>query len=79
VRFRPRDEFLRFEEITRFVRVITNGRSQLRLTVASRSSGSELPQLVKLSGRLTLTKIWLTTNASIEEQAAALRQLGSSD
>ena len=55
VRFRPRDEILTFEEITRFVRVVSQmGVRRLRLTGGEPLVRSELPRLVKMLTALAL-------------------------
>src|SRR3990170_8113602 len=54
VRFRPREEILTFEEITRFVRVVSQmGVRRLRLTGGEPLVRAELAQLVGQLSRLT--------------------------
>src|SRR3954449_9246107 len=49
VRFRPRDEILTFEEITRFASVVSQmGVRRLRLTGGEPLVRAELPRLVKM-------------------------------
>jgi cyclic pyranopterin phosphate synthase len=79
VRFRPRNEILTFEEITRFVRVVSQmGVRRLRLTGGEPLVRSELPRLVKMLADLPLIEdLALTTNGILlEEQAEALREAG---
>jgi cyclic pyranopterin phosphate synthase len=79
VRFRPRDELLTFEEITRFVRVVSQmGVHRLRLTGGEPLVRAELPRLVAmLAGLPDIDDIALTTNGILlTEQAEALRAAG---
>jgi cyclic pyranopterin phosphate synthase len=79
VRFRPRDELLTFEEITRFVRVVSQmGVHRLRLTGGEPLVRAELPRLVEmLAGLPDIDDIALTTNGILlTEQAEALRAAG---
>jgi cyclic pyranopterin phosphate synthase len=79
VRFKPRDELLTFEEITRFVRVVSQmGVRRLRLTGGEPLVRSGLPRLVEqLAGLPNVDDIALTTNGILlVEQAAALRRAG---
>ncbi|MEX0641599.1 MAG: GTP 3',8-cyclase MoaA [Pirellulales bacterium] len=79
VRFRPRDEILTFEEITRFVSVVSQmGVRRLRLTGGEPLVRSELPRLVKMLSDLPgIDDLALTTNGILlEEQAAELRSAG---
>jgi cyclic pyranopterin phosphate synthase len=79
VRFRPRDEILTFEEITRFVCVVAQmGVHRLRLTGGEPLVRTDLPRLVKmLAGVPGIDDLALTTNGILlEEQAADLRAAG---
>jgi cyclic pyranopterin phosphate synthase len=79
VRFRPRDELLTFEEITRFVSVVSQmGVRRLRLTGGEPLVRAELPRLVEmLAGLPGIDDLALTTNGILlTEQAAALRRAG---
>jgi cyclic pyranopterin phosphate synthase len=79
VRFRPRDELLTFEEITRFVRVVSQmGVRRLRLTGGEPLVRAELPRLVQMLANLPgIDDLALTTNGILlTEQAAALRRAG---
>src|SRR5687767_894022 len=79
VRFRPRDEILTFEEITRFVRVVSQmGVHRLRLTGGEPLVRSDLPRLVKMLADLPgIDDLALTTNGILlDEQAADLRRAG---
>jgi GTP 3',8-cyclase len=79
VRFRPREEILTFEEITRLVQVVSQmGVRRLRLTGGEPLVRSELPRLVKMLADLPLIEdLALTTNGILlEEQAEELRQAG---
>src|SRR6185436_8358554 len=79
VQFRPRDEILTFEEITRFVSVVSQmGVRRLRLTGGEPLVRSGLPRLVKLLAELPgIDDLALTTNGILlEEQAADLRRAG---
>jgi GTP 3',8-cyclase len=79
VRFRPRDEILTFEEITRFVRVVAQmGVHRLRLTGGEPLVRSDLPRLVKMLADLPgIDDLALTTNGILlDEQAADLRRAG---
>jgi cyclic pyranopterin phosphate synthase len=79
VRFRPRHEILTFEEITRFVRVVSQmGVHRLRLTGGEPLVRAELPRLVKMLAALPgVDDLALTTNGILlAEQAAELRSAG---
>src|SRR4051794_39820424 len=79
VRFRPRDEILTFEEITRFVRMVAQmGVHRLRLTGGEPLVRAELPQLVRMLAEVPgVDDLALTTNGILlEEQAADLRRAG---
>ena len=79
VQFRPRDEILTFEEITRFVSVVSQmGVHRLRLTGGEPLVRSGLPRLVKLLAELPgIDDLALTTNGILlEEQAADLQRAG---
>ncbi|HEX3601898.1 MAG TPA: GTP 3',8-cyclase MoaA, partial [Lacipirellulaceae bacterium] len=75
----PRDEILTFEEITRFVSVVSQmGVRRLRLTGGEPLVRAELPQLVRMLAALPdIEDLALTTNGILlEEQAADLRRAG---
>jgi len=79
VRFRPRDEILSFEEITRFVRVVAQmGVHRLRLTGGEPLVRADLPRLVKMLAAVPgIDDLALTTNGILlAEQAADLRSAG---
>jgi cyclic pyranopterin phosphate synthase len=79
IRFRPRDEILSFEEIVRFVRVVSQmGVRRLRLTGGEPLVRSDLPQLVEQLAALPhVDDLALTTNGILlAEQAEALRRAG---
>src|SRR4051812_48047340 len=79
VRFRPRDEILKFEEITRFVRVVTQmGVRRLRLTGGEPLVRADLARLVSMLANLPgIEDLALTTNGILlEEQADGLRRAG---
>jgi cyclic pyranopterin phosphate synthase len=79
VQFRPRDEILSFEEITRFVRVVSQmGVHRLRLTGGEPLVRSGLARLVKMLASIPeIDDLALTTNGILlEEQAAELRAAG---
>ena len=79
VRFRPRHEILSFEEIARFVTVVTQmGVRRLRLTGGEPLVRADLPQLVaQLSQLSDVEDFALTTNGILlAEQAGALRKAG---
>ena len=79
VRFRPRDEILTFEEITRFVRVVSQmGVRRLRLTGGEPLVRADLAQLVGMVANVPgIEDLALTTNGILlEEQAADLRSAG---
>jgi cyclic pyranopterin phosphate synthase len=79
VRFRPRDEILTFEEIERFVRVVSQmGVHRLRLTGGEPLVRADLPRLVKMLADLPrIDDLALTTNGILlEEQAADLKRAG---
>ncbi len=73
VRFRPREEILTFEEITRFVRVVSQmGVRRLRLTGGEPLVRSELPRLVRMLAELPLIEdLALTTNGILLADLAA--------
>jgi GTP 3',8-cyclase len=79
VRFKPRHEILTFEEITRFVSVVSRlGVHRLRLTGGEPLVRAELPRLVKmLAGLPGIDDLALTTNGILlEEQAVDLKRAG---
>lgn len=79
VRFRPRDEILTFEEITRFTRVAARlGVRKLRLTGGEPLVRSGLETLVRLLKAIPgIEEIAVTTNAILlREQARELRDAG---
>src|SRR6188474_3347106 len=79
VRFRPRDEILTFEEITRFVRVVSQmGVRRLRLTGGEPLVRADLARLVGMLANVPgIEDLALTTNGILlEEQAADLRRAG---
>lgn len=79
VRFRPRAELLTFEEITRFVAVVSQmGVRRLRLTGGEPLVRSGLHLLIQQLSRLPMVEdLALTTNGILlVEQAAALRSAG---
>jgi cyclic pyranopterin phosphate synthase len=79
VRFRPREEILTFEEITRFVRVVAQlGVHRLRLTGGEPLVRTGLAQLVKMLVAIPgIDDLALTTNGILlDEQAADLRAAG---
>jgi cyclic pyranopterin phosphate synthase len=79
VRFRPRHEILTFEEITRFVEVVSQmGVSRLRLTGGEPLVRAGLPSLIEqLAALPNIDDIALTTNGILlVEQAAELRRAG---
>ena len=79
VRFRPRNEILSFEEIERFVRVVSQmGVHRLRLTGGEPLVRAELPRLVEMLSALPgIDDLALTTNGILlEEQAAELKRAG---
>ena len=79
VRFRPRDEILTFEEITRFVRVVSQmGVRRLRLTGGEPLVRTGLSRLVEQLARVPkINDLALTTNGILlTEQAADLRRAG---
>jgi GTP 3',8-cyclase len=79
IRFKPRDEILSFEEIVRFVRVVSQmGVRRLRLTGGEPLVRSDVPQLVEQLAQLPLVEdLALTTNGILlAEQAATLRRAG---
>lgn len=79
VQFRPREEILTFEEIVRFVRVVSEmGVRRLRLTGGEPLVRAELPLLVEQLSQLPeVEEIALTTNGILlSEQAADLRRAG---
>jgi GTP 3',8-cyclase len=79
VRFRPRDEILTFEEIARFVSVVSQtGVRRLRLTGGEPLVRADLPRLVKMLAKVPgIEDLALTTNGILlAEQAAGLRSAG---
>ena len=76
--FLPRDQILRFEEITRVVRALhARGLRKLRLTGGEPLLRSNLPALVAMLRPLADLEIALTTNASLlAAQAADLAAAG---
>jgi len=79
VRFRPRAEILTFEEITRFVRVVSQlGIRSVRLTGGEPLVRHALARLVEMLVRLPgIDDVALTTNGLLlAEQAVALRAAG---
>jgi len=79
VRFRPREEILRFEEITRFVRVVSQmGVHRLRLTGGEPLVRTGLPRLVKMLAAVPgIDDLALTTNGILlTDMAAELRSAG---
>jgi GTP 3',8-cyclase len=79
VRFKPRDEILSFEEIVRFVRVVSQmGVRRLRLTGGEPLVRSDIPQLVEqLAALADIDDLALTTNGILlADQAVALRRAG---
>ncbi len=79
VQFRPRHEILSFEEITRFVRVVSQmGVRRLRLTGGEPLVRADLPRLVEqLASLPDVEDLALTTNGILlSEQAVALRRAG---
>jgi cyclic pyranopterin phosphate synthase len=87
VRFRPRDEILTFEEITRFVRVVAQmGVHRLRLTGGEPLVRTGLPSLVAMLAAipgiddlaLTTNGILLTPKTAAELRSAGLKRLNIS-
>jgi cyclic pyranopterin phosphate synthase len=79
VQFRPRDELLTFEEITRFVRVVAAlGINRLRLTGGEPLVRHDLPKLVQsLAAIPGIDDLALTTNGILfARHAQALRDAG---
>jgi cyclic pyranopterin phosphate synthase len=80
VRFRPREEILTFEEITRFVGVVAQmGVHRLRLTGGEPLVRNDLPRLVQMLAAIpTINDIALTTNGILltPQLAAELRSAG---
>jgi cyclic pyranopterin phosphate synthase len=79
IRFKPRHEILSFEEITRFVRVVSQmGVRRLRLTGGEPLVRADLHQLVtQLAALPDVEDLALTTNGILlAEQAVALRRAG---
>jgi GTP 3',8-cyclase len=79
VRFRPRDEILTFEEITRFANIVSQmGVRRLRLTGGEPLVRAELSRLVKMLAELPgIDDLALTTNGILlADQAAELRSAG---
>jgi cyclic pyranopterin phosphate synthase len=79
VQFKPRHEILSFEEITRFVSVVSQmGVRRLRLTGGEPLVRADLPQLVgQLAALPEVEDLALTTNGILlAEQAVDLREAG---
>ena len=79
VRFKPRHEILSFEEIARFVRIVSQmGVRRLRLTGGEPLVRADLHQLVtQLAALPDVEDLALTTNGILlAEQAVALRRAG---
>lgn len=79
IRFKPRHEILTFEEITRFVRVVSQmGVRRLRLTGGEPLVRADLHELVaQLAALPDVEDLALTTNGILlAEQAEALRRAG---
>src|SRR5215211_2531172 len=79
VKFRPRNEILSFEEIERFVRVVSQmGVHRLRLTGGEPLVRADLSRLVEMLAVLPgIDDLALTTNGILlEEQAAELERAG---
>jgi GTP 3',8-cyclase len=79
VRFRPREEILTFEEITRFARVVSQmGVRRLRLTGGEPLVRANLPRLVHMLNDVSgIDDLALTTNGILlEDLAAELRSAG---
>jgi cyclic pyranopterin phosphate synthase len=79
VQFRPREEILRFEEITQFVRVVSQmGVRRLRLTGGEPLVRADLPRLVEqLAAVPGIDDLALTTNGILlTDQAGELRRAG---
>jgi cyclic pyranopterin phosphate synthase len=79
VRFKPRDEILRFEEIERFVRIAASfGVDHVRITGGEPLVRKDVPLLVqKLSRVHGIVDLALTTNGILlTQQAAALKEAG---
>ena len=79
IRFRPRDEILTFEEILRFVRVVsTTGVNKIRITGGEPLLRVALPNLIRgLRSIDAIQDIALTTNGILlADQAIALRTAG---
>jgi cyclic pyranopterin phosphate synthase len=79
VRFRPRDEILTFEEIVRFVQVVTRcGVNKFRITGGEPLVRSDLPRLIEQLAQIErVDDLALTTNGILlADQADALRQAG---
>jgi cyclic pyranopterin phosphate synthase len=81
VRFRPRQELLTFEEITRLARIMASlGVNKLRLTGGEPLVRADLPKLVHLLAAIPgIDEIALTTNGILlAEHAEALKTAGLS-
>jgi GTP 3',8-cyclase len=79
VQFKPREELLTFEEITRFVRIVAaQGIDKVRLTGGEPLVRAEMPKLLEqLRAIPQLRDLALTTNGILlTEQAAALKRAG---
>ena len=79
IRFKPRDELLTFEEITRFVRVVSRaGIDKIRITGGEPLVRSNLDVLIaQLKGIDGIRDLALTTNGILlADQAEALKKAG---
>jgi cyclic pyranopterin phosphate synthase len=79
VEFRPREELLRFEEMVRFVRIVTHlGVDKIRLTGGEPLVRHDVPDLVRMLAAIPgIRDIALTTNGILlAEQANALKGAG---
>lgn len=81
IRFKPRNELLTFEEITRFVQAVAPlGISKLRLTGGEPLVRADLPELVGMLAAIpSIDDLALTTNGILlADHAVALREAGLS-
>ena len=79
IRFLPRDEVLRFEDIQRFVRVTADmGVRQVRITGGEPLVRTDLPKLIELLNRIDgIDDIAMTTNGMLlASHASSLRDAG---
>ena len=79
IRFRPREEILTFEEIERFVSVLSReGVNKLRITGGEPLLRTELPALIKQLRSINgITDIALTTNGILlDKSAVSLKKAG---